>query len=84
MLKKSCIPGRFLNEWSFCAKVLPTPGYKNVLSYYSYHTIFLKQKFFCFYRECKQENKFDHAFWILQTHKDWQKPREEKQKPLKN
>ena len=79
MLKISCRLSRFLTKWSFCAKVFPAPGSKNVLSYYSYRTRFLKQKLFCFYCECKQENKFDHG---EKNWKDQQKPREEQQKPL--
>ena len=61
MLKISCRLSRFLTERYFRAKVFPAPVSKNVLSYYLYHTIFLKQKLFRFYLECKQENKFDHV-----------------------
>ena len=61
MIKIPCRLSSFLTKWSFRAKVLPAPGSKNVLSYYSYLTRFLKQKLFCFYSECKQENKFDHG-----------------------
>ena len=41
-----------MTKWSFHAKVFPSLGSKNVLSYYSYRTRFIKQELFCFYREC--------------------------------
>ena len=74
MLKISCRLSRFWTKWSFCAKVFPKPGSKNVLSYYSYRTRFIEQELFSFYHEYKQKNKFKHAFWVRQKHKDQQKP----------
>ena len=43
MLKIPCMISRFMTKWSFHAKVFCSPGSKNVLSYYSYRTGFLKQ-----------------------------------------
>ena len=43
MLKISCKLSIFWPIWSFRAKVPPPMGSKNVLPYYSYCTIFLKQ-----------------------------------------
>ena len=57
MLKISCRLSRFLTKWSFRAKFFPTPGSKNVLSYYSYRTRFIKQKLFCIIVNAKQEKK---------------------------
>ena len=48
MLKISCRLNLFLIGCYFCAKVFHVPGSKNVLSYYSYCTIFLKSKIFFF------------------------------------
>ena len=67
MLKISCRLSRFLTKWPFCAKVFCATGSISFLSSYSYYRRFLTQLIFCFYCECKQENKFNHAFRIRQT-----------------
>ena len=55
-------------EFDFLSRdVLSRQRSQNVLSYYSYRTRFLQNSLFCFYRERKHENKFDHAFRIWQT-----------------
>ena len=45
----------------FSRQFFPAPGSKNVLSYYSYCTIFLKKKSFDFIVNAKKENKLDHG-----------------------
>ena len=65
------------------AKVFPAPGFKNVLSCYSYSTGFLKKKLIV---NAKKRTIMTMPFVYikLENWKDQPNSREEQQKPFKN
>ena len=73
MLKISCRMSRhFLTKLSFLHQSFPRTQVPKLSCHIIsiYRTRFLKNNYFIlFYRECKQEKKIDHAFWIRKTFK---------------
>ena len=80
MLKISCRLSCSLTKWSFCAKVFASRVPKNLVILFVPYDI-SQTKTILIYRECKQENRFNHGG---KNWKDQQKPRQEQQKTLKN
>ena len=65
MLKIPCMISRFMTKWSFHAKVFLLARFQKclVILFVPYGISQTIKK----NRECKQENKFDHAFQIHKT-----------------